>query len=113
MTETRVRDYTPEVVRRFFENYHEFMTHVQNGDPSHVEVWVDINDAFNDAELLEQERLFLTNYYIEYMSIDEMANLHGYTRRGIESVIRRTLVKITNELSEHFYDIKDVRLRSK
>jgi len=113
VTETRVREYTPEVVRRFFENYHEFMTHVQTGDPSHVEVWVDINDAFTDAELLTQERLFLSNYYIEYMTIDEMANLHGYTRRGIESVIRRTLVKITNKLSDQYYGIKDVRLRAK
>lgn len=89
------------------------MTHVQTGDPSHVEVWVDINDAFNDAELLAQERLFLSNYYIEYMTIEEMATLHGYTRRGIESVIRRTLVKITNKLSDQYYDIKDVRLRTK
>lgn len=111
--ELRLVRYNPEVVRIFFENYHEFLTYVQRGDPSHVEVWVDINDAITDADLLDQELSILYNYYVDYMSIEELTAKHGYTRRGIESVLRRTIVKITNVLSDNFYDVKDVKLRTK
>ncbi|WP_202809285.1 hypothetical protein [Staphylococcus equorum] len=110
------RLYTPIYVRNFFENYSEFITYVEKGDPSFIEVWVDINDALTDAELNVSESNLIYDYYLDNERAEvtcvDLSKKYGLSVQTAENRIKRALSKIVNELSSKYYDYHDIKIRS-
>ncbi|RPF54750.1 sigma-70 family RNA polymerase sigma factor [Abyssicoccus albus] len=110
-----IREYSPEVVRNFFEQYYEFRTYVEKAHVAHVEIWVDIHDALEDVELNENEREAFYLYYLNEETrgnkTEELCLRTNMKRVTFGRNIRRSLAKITNELEGTNYTYTDIEIR--
>ncbi|REI09519.1 hypothetical protein [Staphylococcus felis] len=107
-------NYTPMIVRNFFENYHEFLSYVEKGDPSYVEIWVDINDAIQGADITARDMRYLQECCIldNYYDFKSIAKKYGTSRYTVERGVRRALAGILNELTTNLYSFEDIKLRN-
>ena len=110
-----IRDYTPEIIRNFFEQYYELRTYVEKAHVEHVEIWVDIHDALEYVELSDVEREAFTMFYIDEetrgVSPEILSEKVGITRVGFNKRIRSSLAKITNELQGRNFTYTDIEIR--
>ncbi|REI08590.1 hypothetical protein, partial [Staphylococcus felis] len=75
-------NYTLMIVRNFFENYLEFLSNVEKGDPSYVEIWVDLNDAIQGADITARDMWYLQECCIldNYYDLKTIAKKYGTSR---------------------------------